>query len=111
MAKHICQGPRCHEYDTQSRVRGPKGAKVLRTRNARYEIDNNYNWTHPWEQYFCDERCMNNWLAQHMTQLINYVGIKTKPQESPIKVIKEQMDGWRGKFVRTTIKLLNDNIV
>ncbi len=51
---------------------------------------------------------MNKWLAKHMTQLINYVGINTKPQETPIKVIKEQMDGWRGKFVRTTIKLLSE---
>ena len=89
-------------------MRGVKGAKVLRTRNARYEIDNSYTWSSPWEQYFCDERCMNNWLAKHMTQLINYVGINTKPQETPIKVIKEQMDGWRGKFVRTTIKLLSE---
>jgi hypothetical protein len=42
-----------------------------------------------------------------MTQLINYVGIKTKPQETPIDVVKEEMDGWRGKYIRTTIKLLN----
>ena len=45
--KHICQGPECHTYDTQSRVRGPKGSKVLRTRNARYEIDNSYTWSSP----------------------------------------------------------------
>jgi hypothetical protein len=37
--KHICQGPKCHTYDTQSRVRGTKGNKVLRTRNARYDND------------------------------------------------------------------------
>ena len=108
MAKHICQGPKCHTYDTQSRVRGVKGAKVLRTRNARYEIDNNYNWTHPWEQYFCDERCMNNWLAQHMTQLINYVGIKTKPQETPIDVIKETIERWGNTYNTTTIKFLSE---
>ena len=54
--KHICQGPECHTYDTQSRVRGTKGNKVLRTRNARYEIDTDYKWAAPWEQYFCDER-------------------------------------------------------
>ena len=106
--KHICQGPECHTYDTQSRVRGPKGSKVLRTRNARYEVDNSYTWSNPWEQYFCDERCMNNWLAKHMTQLINYVGIKTKPSETPIDVVQEEMDGWRGKYTRTTIKFLSE---
>ena len=108
--KHICQGPSCHTYDTQSRVRGVKGAKVLRTRNARYEIDNSYTWSSPWEQYFCDERCMNNWLAKHMTQLINYVGIKTKPQETPVDVVKETFNrtDWQGHSYtqnRTTIKL------
>ena len=108
MAKHICQGPKCHTYDTQSRVRGPKGNKVLRTRNARYDNDINLEWGYKWDRYFCDERCMNNWLAVHITQLINYVGIKTKPQETPIDVVKEEMDGWRGKYIRTTIKLLSD---
>jgi len=107
--KHICQGPKCHTYDTHSRVRGVKGAKVLRTRNARYEIDNSYTWSSPWEQYFCDERCMNNWLAQHMTQLINYVGIKTKPQESPIDIVQETRTNWTGQpYTVTTIKLLSE---
>jgi hypothetical protein len=32
MSKHICQGTKCHTYDTQSRIRGTKGNKVLRTR-------------------------------------------------------------------------------
>ena len=109
--KHICQGPECHKYDTQSRIRGPKGNKVLRTRNARYEIDTTYQWAAPWEQYFCDERCMNNWLAVHMTQLMNFVGIKTKPQETPIIVEKETKQGWHSTYVDTTIKLLNSNAV
>jgi len=105
--KHICQGTKCHTYDTQSRIRGTKGAKVLRTRNARYEMDNTYKWSYPWEQYFCDERCMQDWLRQHMTQLINYVGIKTTPQETPIDVVKEIKTDWAGReYTDTTIKLL-----
>jgi hypothetical protein len=109
--KHICQGPRCHTYDTQSRIRGTKGAKVLRTRNARYEVDNTYEWSSPWEQYFCDERCMQAWLRDHMTQLINYVGIKTKPSETPIDIVKETRKDWAGRdYTRTTIKLLNEQL-
>ena len=107
--KHICQGPECHTYDTQSRVRGVKGAKVLRTRNARYEVDNTYRWTYPWEQYFCDERCMQDWLRQHMTQLINYVGINTKPSETPIDIVKETRTNWAGQeYTNTTIKFLSE---
>jgi len=113
MNKYLCQGPKCHTYDTQSRVRGPKGNKVLRTRFARFNNNVNHDWINKWEHYFCDERCMNNWLDMHMTQLINFIGLKTKPQESPINVIKETINrtDWSGKpynYVNTTIKLLND---
>ena len=104
--KHYCQGTKCHTYDTQSRIRGVKGNKVLRT---RFAYGDNESWsTNQWYLYFCDERCLHDWLKEHLVQLINYVGIKTKPQETPVDVIKEQMDGWRGKFVRTTIKLLSE---
>ncbi len=108
--KHICQGTHCHTYDTQSRVRGTKGNKVLRTRNARYDLqDSKYNdseWVKPWEFYFCDERCMNNWLNTHMTQLINYVGIKTKVQETPVDIVETVHQNWVGHdYTRTTIKL------
>ena len=111
--KHICQGPECHTYDTQSRIRGTKGNKVLRTRNARYEIDTDYKWAAPWEQYFCDERCMNDWLDVHMTQLISFIGLKTKPQESPIDIIQETRTGWDNReYINTTIKLKeNENNV
>jgi hypothetical protein len=61
MSKHICQGPLCHTYDTQSRIRGVKGSKVLRTRNARYDnvLQKKHEWLNNWEYFFCDERCMN----------------------------------------------------
>ena len=103
MTRYYCQGTKCHTYDTQSRIRGTKGNKVLRTRYA-YGSSDSWN-TNRWELYFCDERCMNDWLREHIANFMNIVGIKTKPQETPVDVIKEQMDGWRGKFVRTTIKL------
>ena len=111
--KHICQGPECHTYDTKSRVRGTKGNKVLRTRNARFDLNVNRDWIRNWEHYFCDERCMNDWLDVHMLQLINYIGIKTKPSESPIDIVEETRTNWSGKeYTYTTIKLKeNENNV
>jgi len=108
--KHLCQGPDCHTYDTQSRIRGVKGNKVLRTRNAR---NDSANWYYVWEQYFCDERCLQDWLAKHMTQLMNFVGLKTKPQESPIDIIQETRTAWNNhQYTHTTIKLKqNENNV
>jgi hypothetical protein len=113
--KHLCQGTKCHTYETQSRIRGVKGAKVLRTRNARYDM-NDYeknSWAYRWEFYFCDERCMQNWLKEHITQLINHVGINNKPQESPIDIIKETRKAWDNReYTNTTIKLKeNENNV
>jgi hypothetical protein len=111
MNKHICQGPKCHTYDTQSRIRGTKGNKVLRTRFARFNLEVNREWIDKWEYFFCDERCMNDWLRVHMTQLINFIGLKTKPQESPIDIVETVHQNWQGvNYTRTTIKLLNDSI-
>ena len=111
--KHICQGQNCHTYETQSRIRGTKGSKVLRTRFARFNLDVNREWIDNWEYYFCDERCMNDWLRIHMTQLINFVGLKTKPQETPIDIVQETRTDWRDReYVCTTIKLKqNENNV
>ena len=106
MTKHLCQGPECHTYTTQSRVRGPKGAKVLRTRFARCDFTPEHRSF--WEDFFCDERCLHAWLKVHLNNLMLSVGIKTKPSETPVDVIKETLEGWRGTYVDTTIKLLNE---
>ena len=111
MTRHICQGPECHTYKTQSRIRGPKGSKVLRTRNARWDIDSQNDWGYIWDRYFCDERCMNDWLEVHMTQLINFVGLKTKPQETPVDIVETVHQDWVGRdYTRTTIKLKENEI-
>ena len=106
--KHLCQGNKCHTYDTQSRIRGVKGNKVLRTRLAKYDVEDSYfqanrDWINSWEFYFCDERCMNDWLKQHLDNLMLSVGLKTKPSETPIDVIKEIKTGWRGEYIDTKI--------
>ena len=109
MTKHLCQGPECHTYKTQSRIRGPKGAKVLRTRFARCDFTPEHRSF--WEDFFCDERCLHAWLKVHLNNLMLSVGINTKPQETPIVVEKETVEGWRGTYTDTTIKLLNSNAV
>jgi hypothetical protein len=46
-----------------------------------------------------------------MTQLMIVVGINTKPNETPVVIEKETLEGWRGTYVDTTIKLLNSNAI
>ena len=112
--KHLCQGPKCHTYETQSRIRGPKGNKVLRTRNAYTEIQPNSDWANSsrWIVYFCDERCMNNWLDKHLAHLMTVVGIKTTPSETPIQVKVETRQNYSGReYTYKTINKLNENNV
>ena len=111
--KHLCQGTKCHTYETQSRIRGTKGNKVLRTRFARFNNDVNRDWIDNWEHYFWDEQCLQDWLNTHLINLINYVGIKTKPQESPIDIIQQTRKDWNDReYIYTTIKLKqNENNV
>ena len=103
MIRHYCQGPNCHVYTTQSRIRGPKGNKVLRTRYAYGGSNEN-----SWYNYFCDDRCLHDWLKDNMVNIMRFVGIKTKPNETEIDVIKEVKQGWRGEYIDTTIKLLSE---
>ena len=109
MTKHLCQGPECHTYKTQSRIRGPKGSKVLRTRFTRCDFTPEHRSF--WEDFFCDERCLHTWLKVHLNNLMLSVGINTKPNETPIVVEKETKEGWRGTYTDTTIKLLNSNAI
>ena len=32
MTLKLCQGPRCHQYQTKDRLKGPKGNKTYQTR-------------------------------------------------------------------------------
>jgi hypothetical protein len=52
-----------------------------------------------WEYFFCDERCMNDWLDVHMTQLMSFVGLKTKPQESPDRIVEKETQRLAGEYI------------
>ena len=73
-----CHGPKCHERETTSRVRGNKGSKVLRT------IKITDRWRQgTWHEYFCDQTCLMDYIE---TNLRNIVAIApcTEPKETPI---------------------------
>jgi hypothetical protein len=54
---------------------------------------------------------MNDWLGVHMVQLISFVGLKTKPQESPIDIELTTHKAWNGQdYTRTTIKLKENEV-
>ena len=120
-----CHGPECHTYTTQSRVRGSGRDKVLRTRKVKihYHSSNN-NDLYTWYNFFCDNRCLMDYLRKHMQSVLAHEP-RTKPLELPIKVEKEKYESYRYDWnsdengatrrvpymaTRTTIKSVdNDN--
>ena len=65
-----CQGPDCHTYKTQDRLKGPKDNKTYQTRrrsNFYYGRGN-----------FCDQRCLYDWVAQYIEQGLDRFGRTTQ---------------------------------
>ena len=64
MTLKYCQGPDCHTYSTQDRLKGIKGSKTYQTRR-RSSL--NYG-------EFCDTRCEHAWLSKYATQAVDHFG-------------------------------------
>ena len=81
-----CHGPNCHTQHTQSRVRGSKGNKVLRTikiglNNGSYRTENpEYSM---W-QYFCNQTCLMEYIRTHLQSIIA-IAPRREALETPIK--------------------------
>ena len=64
MALKYCQGPDCHTYYTQDRLKGPKGNKTYQTRRR-----SNLLWGE-----FCDTRCEHAWFDKYGTMAVDHFG-------------------------------------
>ena len=60
-----CHGPNCHTKHTQSRVRGSKGNKVLRTRRVK-----TYNGNRGFYNYFCNQQCERDFCNLHAEAIV-----------------------------------------
>ena len=63
-----CQGPDCHAYFTNDRVKGPKGNKTNQTRRRSRLLFGE----------FCDTRCQYAWLDKYATRAVNHFGRLTE---------------------------------
>ena len=64
MALKYCQGPDCHTYHTQDRLKGIKGSKTYQTRR-RSSL--NYG-------EFCDTGCERDWFNKYGTIAVDHFG-------------------------------------
>ena len=76
-----CHGPECHTQETQSRVRGSKGNKVLRTIKIKENRYGNYQ-SEIWN-YFCNQRCLMDFIRTH-SQAIRAIAPRREALETPI---------------------------
>ena len=65
-----CQGPDCHTYNTQDRLKGIKGSKTYQTRRRSKLYYGNGN--------FCDQRCLYDWVHKYIEQGLNHFGRTTQ---------------------------------
>ena len=72
-----CQGPKCHQYKTKDRIRGPKGAKTYQTRrrSSFYYLGGNA----------CSMICQDDWFRKFGEQAVNHFG----RIHEPIKLTEE----------------------
>ena len=65
-----CQGPKCHLYRTQDRIKGTKPNKTYQTRRRTSFYYGRGN--------FCDRRCMEDWIDKNIEQALNHFGRTTE---------------------------------
>ena len=87
-----CHGPDCHTQQTQSRVRGSKGNKVLRT--IKIKLGTEYIRQSIYA-YFCNQSCLMDFVNQHRDRIVALAPRK-EPLETPIKDPVKAEESWRG---------------
>jgi len=66
-----CQGPKCHQYKTKDRIRGPKGDKHYETRKRSHMY---YNGN------FCSLGCQDDWFRKFGNMAIDHFGRTHEPK-------------------------------
>tara|TARA_R100001086_G_scaffold30890_1_gene14084 strand:- start:212 stop:544 length:333 start_codon:yes stop_codon:yes gene_type:complete len=77
-----CHGPSCHTNETVDRIRGSKGNKVLRTKKVtnRYSKSMYGNGGASIWDFFCNHRCLMDYMAKHTQAVINI-----EPRREPLE--------------------------
>ena len=98
-----CHGPKCHERSTTTRVRGNKGAKVLRTVKIK---QTGWNKDHYYE-YFCDQTCLMEYIKKHLRNIVA-IAPRLEALETPVTVTKEARHTYYGNRTFTKIEVDNN---
>ena len=102
-----CHGPSCHTNDTQDRIRGVKGSKVLRTKKVA-QTQYNSGERLSMYSYFCSQGCYNDFANTYVEQVIA-IAPRTEALETPIEVTRTPSTDWGGRpCIDTTIRTVDN---
>ena len=97
-------GPECHKQNTQDRIRGVKGSKVLRTRKIKL---NQWNKNH-FFRFFCSNHCYNEFATQYIEQIIA-IAPRTEALETSIEVqVETRTDYFGNPYKQKVIKEIDN---
>ena len=68
----LCQGPKCHQYNTKDRLKGTKGSKTYQTRRRSSMYYGSGN--------FCSMNCYNDWAETFIDRAVDHFGRLTEPK-------------------------------
>jgi len=88
MALKYCQGPACHTYFTQDRLKGIQGSKTYQTRRRSSMYYGNGN--------FCSLNCQNDWFNDFGDRAIDHFGRLTEPKHLTEENAWYKDYDWRG---------------
>jgi hypothetical protein len=88
MTLKYCQGPECHTYHTQDRLKGTKPNKTYQTRRRSSMYYGNGN--------FCDMRCQNDWFQKFGDQAVDHFGRLTEVKHLTEQNAWTKTYDWRG---------------
>ena len=89
MSYNWCHGPDCHTKHTQSRVRGSKGNKVLRTIKIKHDSNYRSHERYSMFNYFCNQNCLMEYIRTHLQSIIA-IAPRREALETPIKDPKKE---------------------
>ena len=84
----LCQGPKCHTYNTKDRLKGPKDNKTYQTRRRSSMYYGTGN--------FCSMQCYNDWAEIFIDRAIDHFGRTTEPKHLTEQNAWVKDYDWRG---------------
>ena len=107
MTYNWCHGPSCHTTETQSRVRGSKGNKVLRTIKIKHSHWNNQDRFNMFN-YFCNQSCLMDYISKHLQSIVA-IAPRREALETPIDVKVETRTDYFGRPYKQKVIQAIDN--